>query len=612
MKRKVFLLLFLSALILALLPLVGGVFAAEEIVISSAEQLYAFAEEANGGASYQGKTVRLGKDVTLGGESRPWVPVSSFDGTFDGGGHTVEGLYIDTDKGNQALFASLKKGGIVKNLTLRGEITSSGTTLAGIVASNAGRVENCASEIRLVATGGSLVHFCGGVVADNSGEVLRCCFTGRLEKEGGSAVGGVVGRNLGGTVKSCYSTGEIKSPSGSHVGGVIGQNRGNASVQGLYFAGEVSGKTNVGAVIGQDQTPDGSRGLYYLAGSVPFGVGSTGNTDGSLSEEEMKSGLLLSLLGEDFAEDAKGKNGGFPVLFWQIEAETGEEQTPSLPEQTPRAKELVSLIEAAVESAKAHGGEGGGSLLGSEAYRRGASSTDTDWMALAMARFSLFDGANGGTYFIDDGEGYRAYLSALEAYVEKAYEERGGLLHTIKATEWHRAALTVRALGGNPARFGEVNGEPIDLIRDGSYECVVSGGPGRQGINGWIFGLISLDASCAEVPAGASYSREVFITEILSRQLTDGVGGNLYGGWALSGYGESSDIDITAMALQALAPYYPDGTVYSFRNTASGETREVTVRQCVEEALALLSSRMDETGGFSSWGSKTWRESVRP
>ena len=44
-------------------------------------------------------------------------------------------------------------------------------------------------------------------------------------------------------------------------------------------------------------------------------------------------------------------------------------------------------------------------------------------------------------------------------------------------------------------------------------------------------------------------------------QLTDGVDGNKYGGWVLGGYGSSSDVDITAMAIQALAPYYNDDTV---------------------------------------------------
>lgn len=103
------------------------------------------------------------------------------------------------------------------------------------------------------------------------------------------------------------------------------------------------------------------------------------------------------------------------------------------------------------------------------------------------------------------------------------------------------------------------------------------------------------------VPADAKYTRETFITEILKMQLTDGVNGNAYGGWVLGGYGSSSDVDITAMAIQALAPYYNDDTVYTYVNTAAGTTVSKTVRQCVDEALDRLGSMMNASAGFSSW-----------
>ena len=85
-----------------------------------------------------------------------------------------------------------------------------------------------------------------------------------------------------------------------------------------------------------------------------------------------------------------------------------------------------------------------------------------------------------------------------------------------------------------------------------------------------------------EVPSDAAYQRELFIKEILKMQLTDGVDGNKYGGWVLGGYGSSSDVDITAMAIQALAPYYNDDTVYTYKNEISGDEVSKTVRQCVD------------------------------
>ena len=134
----------------------------------------------------------------------------------------------------------------------------------------------------------------------------------------------------------------------------------------------------------------------------------------------------------------------------------------------------------------------------------GASSTATDWMALAMGRFGYF--ASGEyAYLIDDGTGYEDYLAAMEAYIEKTYAENGGKLHSVKATEWHRAVVTIAALGGDPTAFGTYNGQPIDLIADGSYNCSLRQGPGTQGINGWIWGLLALDTGMYSVPADARY-----------------------------------------------------------------------------------------------------------
>ncbi len=65
-------------------------------------------------------------------------------------------------------------------------------------------------------------------------------------------------------------------------------------------------------------------------------------------------------------------------------------------------------------------------------------------------------------------------------------------------------------------------GNRIDLIADGTYDRGKTASLGRQGINGWIWGLIALDSLRYEIPEGGYYSREDLITEILCRQLADG------------------------------------------------------------------------------------------
>lgn len=171
-----------------------------------------------------------------------------------------------------------------------------------------------------------------------------------------------------------------------------------------------------------------------------------------------------------------------------------------------------------------------------------------------------------------------AYLKGLEEYVTNAYAEDGGL-HTIKATEWHRISLAVMALGGDPTSFGtDESGDPINLIADGTYDWSYSDSLGMQGLNGWIFALITLDAGCYEVPRDALYTREIIIEAILKEQTDEG-------GFGLSG--GSPDVDITAMALQALAPYYEN---------------DIEVQGAVDRAVWWLSAQQSEQGDFTSWG----------
>ena len=202
-------------------------------------------------------------------------------------------------------------------------------------------------------------------------------------------------------------------------------------------------------------------------------------------------------------------------------------------------------------------------LLTEDAFPAGSSVSD--WTALAMARAGIADD-------------YAGYLARLQAYVERQYAENGGL-HAVKATEYHRIALTAAALGGDPAAFGDKpDGTAIDLVAEGTYNWQGEEDLGGQGLNGWIFALLTMDAVGAEVPADARYSRQDMLDAIVSAQLPEG-------GFSLGG-GEM-DVDITAMALQALAPYqeqYPE---------------------VIDAALSALSAAQTVTGGFESWGAQS-------
>lgn len=207
------------------------------------------------------------------------------------------------------------------------------------------------------------------------------------------------------------------------------------------------------------------------------------------------------------------------------------------------------------------GAAGMAALLTEENFPAGSSVSD--WTALAMARAGIADD-------------YAGYLARLQAYVERQYAENGGL-HAVKATEYHRIALTAAVLGGDPAAFGtKPDGTAIDLVAEGTYNWQ-GDDLGGQGLNGWIFALLTIDAVGAEAPADARYSRQDMIDAIVSAQLPEG-------GFALGG--SAMDVDITAMALQALAPYqeqYP---------------------AVIDAALNALSAAQTVNGGYESWGAQ--------
>lgn len=229
--------------------------------------------------------------------------------------------------------------------------------------------------------------------------------------------------------------------------------------------------------------------------------------------------------------------------------------TLALAESAPSLKKQIAQ---SAEGMSALGGKKGELLKDRELFPAGDSVCD--WLAIAMAL--------SGTR-----ESYSDYLAELKAHVEDAYA-KNGCLDRNKATEYHRISLTVLALGGNPTNFGtKPDGSAIDLIAEGTYNYARD--PGAQGLNGWIWALLTLDAGDTEVPADALYSREDMVNAISVAQEPDGGFGLIPG---------KSDVDITAMAVQALAPY---------RDQMETE---------IDAALSYLSGQLTDTCGYIAYG----------
>ena len=209
-----------------------------------------------------------------------------------------------------------------------------------------------------------------------------------------------------------------------------------------------------------------------------------------------------------------------------------------------------------------------------------AAEGGLDWYALYMYRAG---------YESD----YTAYGRALEDAVSQKYQENGGL-DRVRASEWHRTGLAATACGGDALAFGtNAAGETINLVADGVYDRGKTEDLGAQGINGLTWGLLMLDSRGYAVPAGAADTRETILTRILSAQTTEG-------GFSLSGEGVSADL--TAMTLQALAPYQNSPHAFTVTDKAKGTAVERTVSEAVELALGALSACQMENGGFGDDG----------
>lgn len=179
------------------------------------------------------------------------------------------------------------------------------------------------------------------------------------------------------------------------------------------------------------------------------------------------------------------------------------------------------------------------------------NSTGGEWMVIGLAR-------SGRT--VPAG-----YYDNVVEYV-KAKANANERLHPTKVTDNARVILALTAIGKDVTNVGGHN-----LLKGlDSMDYVQT-----QDINGPIFTLIALDSH--NYPTMGDVTREKLIQVILDAQLNDG-------GWDLSA--DKADPDMTAMAIQALAPYY--------------KTNE-TVKAAVDKALEALSALQRSDGGFGSW-----------
>ena len=188
-----------------------------------------------------------------------------------------------------------------------------------------------------------------------------------------------------------------------------------------------------------------------------------------------------------------------------------------------------------------------------------------EWAVLGLARAG-----------VELSDAYiQAYYGKVVAYVQKNMGADGVLVdpesHNPTVTDNERIILALTAIGKDPANVGGKN--LLAALQDRNIMQVTN--TSDTDINGLVFGLLALNSG--------NYTQDSYwlVQAILTQQNADG-------SWSSSADTKpASDVDMTAMALQALAPYYNEGG-------------DATVNTAVDKALQWLSAKYKGKGYTSA------------
>lgn len=281
-----------------------------------------------------------------------WMPIGhhnnykqfySFEGSYDGKGHTISNLYINRpDLRSVGLFSRLLTNYesdsckvIIQGLGLV-NVNITGEDEVGALAGNSGTafINKCYAIGKISSLGyaGGLIGVVGdGMLLNYSnqtevrGLISNCYFKGTVT--GIEAVGGITATVVKTTISNCYSMADLSCDKGS-VGGIFGFIYSiDNYLTNSYFKGTLKGNSNVDMFLEYDKNLTISNVFWDMESSPLFINRSTllyksvkiSNTKG-LTTQEMKSNLTFIKAGWDFKniwQINKSINEGYPSFKWQ-------------------------------------------------------------------------------------------------------------------------------------------------------------------------------------------------------------------------------------------------------------------------------------------------------
>ena len=239
------------------------------------------------------------------------------------------------------LLGGTGTGGVVSDCrascTVTGKVECGG--LIGDIGSDNGTAIRCSTAGDVMINYGSILdRTAGGIAGSSSGTVRYCYSTANVIGNGANEIGGLVGRNAGGSISNCYASGAATGK--TYIGGLIGVCW-DSNIVNCYSVGPVSGTGSYeGGLIGEDVSGNSQViGSFWdkQTSGLTTSAGGTGKTTA-----EMQTEATFLAAGWDFEiETANGNEtiwyiepNDYPRLCWEAGIKygggTGEPDDPYL------------------------------------------------------------------------------------------------------------------------------------------------------------------------------------------------------------------------------------------------------------------------------------------
>ncbi|MDO4157249.1 MAG: hypothetical protein Q4D37_10810 [Oscillospiraceae bacterium] len=250
--------------------------------VSDADDLYAFAEKINN--AEKNICAVLTNDIVVNenvldangdlnsnsSKFKAWKPIgysqnTRYKGTFDGQGHTISGLYLNSGTYQYCgLFGWIDSGSTVKNVGVEDSYiksidkgdSSAESLVGGITGYNSGTIHNCYNAGTIIGSN-SYLHS-GGIAGKNVRTITNCYNTGKVISEQ-SRAGGITGRNYG-TISNCYNS----NSSNVNGTGITDYNSTQATLHNCYYLADSEKDGNDGTTFKTEEQFASGEVAYLL------------------------------------------------------------------------------------------------------------------------------------------------------------------------------------------------------------------------------------------------------------------------------------------------------------------------------------------------------------